>query len=85
MERKGRMPTYQYSCNECQEFLEIVQSFTDNALTICPSCNQPELRKVYGAVGVVFKGSGFYKTDSRSTQSSPAKAPQPPSSPPSTS
>ncbi len=59
------MPTYQYACTACGEQLEAVQSFTDNALTECPSC-QGALRKVYSAVGVVFKGSGFYKNDSRS-------------------
>jgi len=61
------MPTYQYQCDACGQPLEVVQSFTDDALTICPSCSAPDLRKVYGSVGVVFKGSGFYRTDSRST------------------
>ena len=59
------MPTYQYACTECDERLEVVQSFTDAALTECPACSG-RLRKVFSAVGVVFKGSGFYKTDSRS-------------------
>lgn len=58
------MPTYQYSCTECGEQLEVVQKFTDDALTTCPSCGG-SLRKVFSAVGVVFKGSGFYRTDSR--------------------
>ena len=58
------MPTYQYTCTECGEPLEVVQSFSDPALTDCPRCNG-RLRKVYSAVGVVFKGSGFYRTDSR--------------------
>ena len=58
------MPTYQYACTACGEELEAVQSFTDAALTACPAC-QGQLRKVYSAVGVVFKGSGFYKNDSR--------------------
>lgn len=58
------MPTYQYACTACAEKLEAVQSFTDAALTECPSCSGA-LRKVYSAVGVVFKGSGFYKNDSR--------------------
>ncbi|RYJ07606.1 MAG: FmdB family transcriptional regulator [Actinomycetales bacterium] len=58
------MPTYQYQCTECGEALEVQQSFTDDALTVCPVC-QGRLRKVFNAVGVVFKGSGFYKTDSR--------------------
>ena len=59
------MPTYQYTCTECGEPLEAVQSFTDAALTMCPRCGG-RLRKVFSAVGVVFKGSGFYRTDSRS-------------------
>lgn len=59
------MPTYQYRCSECGHDLEAVQKFSDAALTECPSCGG-RLRKVYNAVGVVFKGSGFYSTDSRS-------------------
>ena len=59
------MPTYEYSCKACGEHFEIVQSFKDNALTECPACGGP-LRKVFGNIGVAFKGSGFYKTDSRS-------------------
>ncbi|MEO3793063.1 FmdB family zinc ribbon protein [Nonomuraea sp. B10E15] len=62
------MPTYQYACNDCGEQLEVVQKFTDDALTVCPSC-EGNLRKVFSAVGIVFKGSGFYKTDSRSSTS----------------
>lgn len=58
------MPTYQYACTECGEQLEVVQKFTDDALTVCPACDG-RLRKVFSAVGVVFKGSGFYRTDSR--------------------
>ena len=58
------MPTYQYRCSECGNELEAVQKFTDAALTECPTCNG-SLRKVFNAVGVVFKGSGFYRTDSR--------------------
>ena len=60
------MPTYQYACTACGEELEAVQSFSDPSLTECPRCGG-RLRKVFSAVGVVFKGSGFYKTDSRST------------------
>lgn len=63
------MPKYQYQCKACGEALEVQQSFTEDALTICPSCGG-DLRKVFNAVGVVFKGSGFYKTDSRSGSSS---------------
>ncbi|MEV5329783.1 FmdB family zinc ribbon protein [Nonomuraea sp. NPDC052634] len=62
------MPTYQYACNDCGEQLEVVQKFTDDALTVCPSC-QGKLRKVFSAVGIVFKGSGFYRTDNRSSSS----------------
>lgn len=58
------MPTYQYTCGDCGENLEVVQKFTDDALTVCPSC-QGSLRKVFNAVGIVFKGSGFYRNDSR--------------------
>ncbi|WP_344202608.1 FmdB family zinc ribbon protein [Aeromicrobium alkaliterrae] len=63
------MPTYQYQCTECGEGLEVQQSFSDDALTVCPAC-QGRLRKVFNAVGVVFKGSGFYRNDSRSTSTS---------------
>ncbi len=63
------MPTYQYSCTECGHFFEQFQSFTDDALTECPEC-QGRLRKVFNAVGVVFKGSGFYRNDSRATTTS---------------
>jgi putative FmdB family regulatory protein len=58
------MPTYQYRCTDCGEDLEAVQKFSDAALTTCPTCGG-QLRKVFNAVGVVFKGSGFYRTDSR--------------------
>ncbi|HET6167266.1 MAG TPA: FmdB family zinc ribbon protein [Marmoricola sp.] len=63
------MPTYQYSCTECGHFFEAVQSFSDDSLTVCPECNG-RLRKVFNAVGVVFKGSGFYRTDSRGSSTS---------------
>ena len=63
------MPTYQYACTACGEQLEAVQSFSDAPLTECPACGGA-LRKVFSAVGVVFKGSGFYKTDSRSASKS---------------
>jgi putative FmdB family regulatory protein len=59
------VPTYQYACVDCDERLEVVQKFTDEPLRECPSC-QGQLRKVFSPVGVVFKGSGFYRTDSRS-------------------
>lgn len=61
------MPTYQYRCQDCSSQLEVVQKFTDDPLTQCPTC-EGSLRKVYGAVGVVFKGSGFYATDSRAAK-----------------
>ena len=62
------MPTYEYRCKECGEHLEVVQAFTDDPLTDCPACGGP-LRKVFGNIGITFKGSGFYKTDSRSKSS----------------
>ncbi|HWD06867.1 MAG TPA: FmdB family zinc ribbon protein [Amycolatopsis sp.] len=72
------MPTYQYACKECDHRFEAVQSFSDASLTVCPQCSGP-LRKVFSSVGVVFKGSGFYRNDSRdsnksSTSAAPAKS-----------
>jgi putative FmdB family regulatory protein len=61
---EGLVPTYQYACTACDEQLEVVQKFTDDPLTVCGVCGG-KLRKVYSAVGIVFKGSGFYRTDSR--------------------
>jgi putative FmdB family regulatory protein len=58
------VPTYQYTCTECGEPLEAVQKFSDAPLAVCPACGG-RLRKVFSAVGIVFKGSGFYRTDSR--------------------
>ena len=58
------MPTYQYACTDCGHAFEQFQSFSDDALTVCPECSG-KLRKLFNAVGVVFKGSGFYRTDSR--------------------
>jgi putative FmdB family regulatory protein len=63
------LPTYEYACTACGHRLEAVQSFTDDPLTECPECGSA-LRKVYGAVGIVLKGSGFYKTDSRAASAS---------------
>lgn len=63
------MPTYQYACTACDHAFEQVQSFSDDALSVCPQC-EGRLRKVFNAVGVVFKGSGFYRTDSRGKQTS---------------
>ncbi|MBG7700855.1 FmdB family transcriptional regulator [Streptomyces sp. MC1] len=73
------MPTYQYQCTECGEGLEAVQKFTDDALTECPNCNG-RLKKVFSAVGIVFKGSGFYRNDSRGSTSSSTPASKPASS-----
>ncbi|WP_214326032.1 FmdB family zinc ribbon protein [Nonomuraea sediminis] len=73
------MPTYQYACNDCGEQLEVVQKFTDDALTVCPNC-QGNLRKVFSAVGIVFKGSGFYRTDNRSSSTSTSTSSTPSSS-----
>ncbi|MEU5861612.1 MULTISPECIES: FmdB family zinc ribbon protein [unclassified Nonomuraea] len=74
------MPTYQYACNDCGEQLEVVQKFTDDALTVCPNC-QGNLRKVFSAVGIVFKGSGFYRTDNRSSSSASSASSTTPSKP----
>ncbi|WP_293876469.1 FmdB family zinc ribbon protein [uncultured Brevibacterium sp.] len=63
------MPTYSYACRECDHSFDIHQSFSDDSLTTCPECGKESLRKVYGSVGVTFKGSGFYRTDSRSSGS----------------
>jgi putative FmdB family regulatory protein len=63
------VPTYQYACTECGHAFEQFQSFSDDALTECPQC-QGRLRKLFNAVGVVFKGSGFYRNDSRADSSS---------------
>ncbi|MGW6425429.1 FmdB family zinc ribbon protein [Nocardia sp. NPDC055053] len=69
------MPTYSYACTQCDNRFDIVQSFSDDTLTECPQCTG-KLRKLFNSVGIVFKGSGFYRTDSRggaSTASEPAK------------
>ncbi len=66
------MPTYQYSCTDCGHFFETFQSFSDDSLTVCPECDG-KLRKVFNAVGVVFKGSGFYRNDSRGPENGGAK------------
>jgi putative FmdB family regulatory protein len=71
------MPTYQYACTDCGHAFEQFQSFSDDALTVCPECTG-KLRKLFNAVGVVFKGSGFYRTDSRDKKAStetPASTP----------
>ena len=70
---EDRVPTYQYACTECGHFFEQFQSFTDDALTVCPVCSG-KLRKVFNAVGVVFKGSGFYRNDSRSNADGPGSS-----------
>jgi putative FmdB family regulatory protein len=77
------VPTYQYACTACDHAFEQFQSFSEDSLTVCPEC-QGRLRKVFNAVGVVFKGSGFYRTDSRSTgtadgstKTEPSKSPAP--------
>lgn len=75
------MPTYQYACADCGHEFEAFQTFSEASLTACPEC-KGEVRKIYSAVGVVFKGSGFYKTDSAKlnttkTQPTPAVAPTP--------
>ena len=67
------MPTYEYACKECGEHLEVVQSFRDEPLSECPNCGG-SLRKVFAPVGIVLKGSGFYRNDSRTAAKSEAKA-----------
>ena len=67
------MPTYQYTCTECGEPLETVQKFSEEPLTVCPACGG-RLRKVFSPVGIVFKGSGFYRTDSRKSATAAASA-----------
>lgn len=62
------MPTYQYACTECGEPLEVVQKFSDDALTECPACGG-RLRKIFSPAAIVFRGSGFYRTDSRKSSS----------------
>ncbi|NDE71598.1 MAG: FmdB family transcriptional regulator [Actinobacteria bacterium] len=79
------MPTYQYECTSCDHQFELVQSFTDAPASECPDCGKP-VRKVFSNIGVVFKGSGFYKTDSRSSSdSSTAKSSTPTKTEPSKS
>jgi putative FmdB family regulatory protein len=90
------VPTYQYACTDCDHAFEQVQSFSEDSLTTCPQC-EGRLRKVFNAVGVVFKGSGFYRTDSRSdsksssattpatSASSPTSSPAPAAASPSSS
>jgi putative FmdB family regulatory protein len=63
------MPTYEYACKDCGRHFDIFQDFSEASLTTCPEC-QGQLRKKFGTVGVTFKGSGFYRTDSRSSGSS---------------
>lgn len=66
------MPTYEYACKDCGEHLEVVQSFKDDALTVCPNC-QGQLRKVFSAAGIIFKGSGWHIKDYKDS-GKPAKA-----------
>ncbi|MGW5267091.1 FmdB family zinc ribbon protein [Rhodococcus sp. NPDC003994] len=67
------MPTYSYACTECDNRFDIVQSFSDDSLTVCPQCSG-KLRKLFNTVGIVFKGSGFYRNDSRGSSSSSESA-----------
>jgi putative FmdB family regulatory protein len=67
------VPTYQYTCTECGDRVEAVQKFTDDPLTVCAACGG-RLRKVFFPAGIVFKGSGFYRTDSRNGSSAPSAA-----------
>jgi putative FmdB family regulatory protein len=74
------VPTYQYRCTECGEELEVVQKFSDDALTVCPAC-QGSLRKIFSPVGIVFKGSGFYRNDSRNGSAGAKKDKEPAAKP----
>lgn len=67
------MPTYSYACTECSNRFDIVQSFTDDSLTVCSECSG-KLRKLFNSVGIVFKGSGFYRTDSRGGSTTASEA-----------
>lgn len=67
------MPTYQYACTDCDHAFDLVQRFSEDSLTVCPAC-EGRLRKIFNAVGVVFKGSGFYRNDSRADAKSDAKS-----------
>src|SRR5699024_10534566 len=73
------VPTYAYACTQCEHRFDIVQSFIDDALTECPECGG-RLRKLFNAVGVVFKGGGFYRTDSRASSTTPSATGSSPSS-----
>jgi len=68
------MPTYAYACRSCGHAFDAVQSFSDDALSVCPECGG-ELRKQYGSIGVTFNGSGFYRTDSRSSSAGSSQTP----------
>ena len=68
------MPTYAYACRSCGHAFDAVQSFSDDALSVCPECGG-ELRKQYGSIGVAFNGSGFYRTDSRSSSAGSSQTP----------
>src|SRR5699024_6494445 len=70
IQAEDSVPTYAYACTKCSHRFDIYQSFSDVSLTTCPECGKEALRKVFSPVGVVFKGSGFYRTDSRSGQNS---------------
>ena len=70
------MPTYEYRCKNCGHEFDVVQSFSDDSLTECPSCHEATLKKVFGNVGITFKGSGFYKTDSRGGSSKSSSSAQ---------
>ncbi len=69
------MPTYSYRCANCDYAFDQYQAFTDDTLTVCPNCGEPQLRKVFNNIGVTFNGSGFYRNDSRSASSTTDSAP----------
>lgn len=80
------MPTYSYRCASCSHAFDQYQAFTDDTLTVCPTCGKPDLRKVFNSIGVTFNGSGFYRTDSRAgsakSESSALPATKPPAAAP---
>jgi putative FmdB family regulatory protein len=73
--KEDLVPTYQYTCTECGESLEVVQKFSDESLTECPACDG-RLRKIFSPAAIVFRGSGFYRTDSRSGSGAASTAPK---------
>ncbi|WP_394769954.1 FmdB family zinc ribbon protein [Lacisediminihabitans sp.] len=68
------MPTYSYRCANCDHAFDQYQAFTDDSLTVCPNCHEPQLRKVFNSIGVTFNGTGFYRNDARADAKSSTKS-----------